>query len=128
MTRVRSESRMLQAGFAIEQAASRHIKARAELLSAIAKDLHRNAPRAGPGVNQFGELRSPLAGGTAPAMETGGMYAMLDQGITQEGMEAQVVVNFGFGPDKGSMEEGTRRMKPRPLGRLAVAELKARVQ
>jgi hypothetical protein len=117
----------LSASLLVRQAASRHLRDRAEQLSTIAKDLHRNAPRGGPGVNRFGELRSPAAGGTAPALETGGLFAIIDQGVTVDALEARVVVNFGFGPGKGSMETGTRRMRPRPLGALAVAELKARV-
>ncbi len=120
MSRVRSVSRALQARFAIEQAASRHVKGRAELLSGIAKDLHRTSPRGGKNVNQFGEKRS--APGQAPAMETGALFATIDQGITQVGMEAQVVVADKF------LEFGTRRMKPRPLGAIASAALKARVK
>lgn len=124
--RVRVESRRLQAQLAVEQAAGRHLKQRAELLSSIAKDLHRRAPRGGDATNAFGEHRS--APGEAPAMEHGGLFAMIDQGVEVDRMEARVVVNFGFGPGKGSMEEGTRRMKPRPLGRKSVAELKKRVK
>ena len=120
MSRVRSESRALQARLAIEQAASRHVKGRAQLLSGIAKDLHRTAPRGGTNVNRFGEPRS--APGEPPAMETGALFAALDQGVTQLGLEAQVVVNYRL------LEDGTRRMRPRPLGRIAAAELKARVR
>jgi hypothetical protein len=121
VSRVRSESRMTQAGFAIEQAASRHVKGRAELLSAIAKDLHRNAPRGGDALNMFNERRS--APGEPPAMETGALYAAIDQGIEQSGMSATVIVATKW------LEEGTRSgLKPRPLGRVALAELKARVQ
>jgi hypothetical protein len=126
MARVRSESRLLQASLAVRQAAGRHLKGRAELLSGIAKDIHRTAPRGGENVNRFGERRSASPG--PPAMETGGLFAMIDQGVTVREMEAQVVVNFGFGPGKGSMEDGTRRMAPRPLGRLALAEFKVRVR
>lgn len=119
MSRVRSESRALQARLAIEQAASRHIKGRAELLSSIAKDLHRTAPRGGDNLNRFNERRS--APGEAPAMETGELFAAIDQGIEQTGMQATVVVNTRY------LEDGTRTMAKRPLGRLALAELKSRV-
>ena len=111
--------------YLIEQAAGRHVKKRAEELSDIAKRLHRAAPRGGKAENAFGERRS--APGEPPAMEFGGLFASIDQGVTLDRMSAKVVVNFGFGPGKGSMEKGTRRMKPRPLGALAVAELKKRV-
>lgn len=129
MTRLRAAGiSRLNPTLAIQQAAGQHIKQRAFELRDIALALHRTAPRGGPGVNRFGELRSPRAGNTAPAMEDGGMYAMIEQGVTLDRMSARVVVNFGFGPGKGSMEAGTRRMRPRPLGALAVAELKARIQ
>lgn len=111
----------------IESAASRHVRDRANELSAVAKALHRQAPRGGTNTNAFGERRS--AGGEPPAMEFGGLFAMIDQGVTVTGTEAQVVVNFGFGAGKGSMEEGTRRMpQGRPLGRLAVAEFVQKVK
>jgi hypothetical protein len=129
VTRVRSGGlNRLNATLAIEQAAGRHLKQRANELRQIALDLHRTAPRGGPGINKYGELRSPKAGGTAPAVEEGGLYAMIDQGVTLDRMSARVVVNFGFGPSKGSMEKGTRRMRPRPLGALAVAELESRIK
>ena len=112
----------------IEQAAGRHVRDRANQLSSIAKDKHRTAPRDGPGINRFGERRSPSAGGSAPAMETGGLFARIDQGVILDRLKAEVYVNFGFGPGKGSMEEGTRRMRPRPLGKLALAEFEARVR
>jgi hypothetical protein len=120
VSRVRSESRLLQARLAVQQAASKHVQGRAQLLSGIAKELHKNAPRGGENRNRFGERRS--APGEPPAMETGKLFADLDQGVTQQGMRAEVIV-----ADK-HLENGTRRgLKPRPLGRLALAELKARV-
>ena len=129
MARVRSGGPSpVSARLFIEQAASRHVRDRAKQLADTAKSLHKIAPRGGPGINTFGERRSPAAGGTAPAIEFGGLFASIDQGITQKGLEAQVVVNFGFGPGKGSMEEGTRRMRPRPLGKLALAEFEQKVR
>lgn len=120
MSRVRSESRALQARLAVEQAASRHVKGRADLLRGIAKNLHRTAPRGGTNTNRFGEPRS--APGEPPAMETGALFTAIDQGVTQLALEAQVVVNYRL------LEDGSRRMRPRPLGRIAAAELKARVR
>lgn len=125
MTRVRSARAGFAARAAIQLAAEKHVAKRAQQLSEIAKDLHRTAPRGGSAVNHRGEHRS--APGEPPAMEDGGLFAMLDQGVEVDGTRATVVVNFGFGPGKGSMEAGTRRMRPRPLGALAVAALKARV-
>lgn len=97
-----------------------HVKARAEQLSGIAKELHRNAPRSGTNLNRFGEPRS--APGEAPAMETGELFAKIDQGVTLDGTTAQVVVNYSV------LEHGTVRMKPRPLGRQASDELRKRVK
>lgn len=106
--------------YLIEQAAGRHVKKRAEELSDIAKRLHRTAPRGGKAKNAFGERRS--APGEPPAMESGGLFASIDQGVTVDRMSAQVIVNFKL------LEAGTRRMKPRPLGAFASAELKSRVR
>lgn len=125
MSRVRSVRNQRAVNEFVQAAKARHVRARANELRDIAKDEHRTAPRGGPGINRFGELRSPEAGGTAPAMETGRLFALIDQGVTVESafarVQATVVVNFGFGPGKGSMEDGTRRMAPRPLGRISLA-------
>ena len=107
-------------------APTRHVRARANELSEIAKDLHRTAPRGGENLNRFGERRS--APREVPAMETGGLFAMIDQGVKVEPMTATVTVSFGFGPNRGSLEAGTRRMAPRPLGRRALTELKQRIK
>lgn len=100
--------------------AAPHVKARANELSSIAKDLHRNAPRGGVNINRFGETRSKP--GDPPAMETGELFAKLDQGVTVDGTTAEVVVNYSV------LEFGTVRMKPRPLGRKSSAELQKRVK
>jgi hypothetical protein len=104
----------------VAAALKRHLKRRADLLSGTAKDLHRNAPRGGENVNRFGERRSAAL--EVPAMETGGLFARLDQGVEVDAKEARVVVNHKL------LEDGTRRMKPRPLGAEAVAEFKRKVR
>ena len=108
----------------IDAAASRHVKKRANELSDIAKNLHRSAPRGGKAKNRFGERRS--APGEAPAMETGRLFANIDQGVEHTGKTATVIVNrkvLEFGYSKGK-----RTLRPRPLGRKASAELKARTK
>ena len=102
------------------QATRPHLKARAEQLSGIAKDKHHNAPRGGDNLNMFGEPRS--AAGEVPAMETGALFAAIDQGVTLDGNRAEVVVNHTL------LEEGTVRMGPRPLGREASAEFRKQVK
>lgn len=103
-------------------APTRHVRKRANELSGIAKHLHRNAPRGGRNLNMFGERRS--APGEVPAMETGSLYAEIDQGVEVKPMEATVIVNrteLEFGSDK-------RNIKPRPLGAIAAAEFRQRTK
>ena len=119
-SRVRSESNLRQALEAIEASATRHVRKRAKELSGLAKDLHRDAPRGGENTNRFGERRS--APGEVPAMETGGLFAEIDQGVDVTPKQATVVVA------RTVLEFGTRTMGPRPLGRRAVAELKERIK
>ena len=120
MSRVRSVSRALQARLAVEQAASKRVSNRAHQLSGIAKDLHRTAPRGGENVNRFGERRS--APGQVPAMETGSLFAAIDQGVTVRGLEATVLVNWV------EVEFQTRNVAPRPLGTVALREFRSRAQ
>ena len=59
-------------------------------------------------------------------METGGLFAEIDQGVEVNGKSATVIVNrrvleFGYA-------KGNRKLRPRPLGRKASAALKARVK
>ena len=119
MSRVRTQSRALQANLAVQEKAGRHLKRRAELLSGIAKNLHRTAPRGGENVNRFGERRS--APGQVPAMETGSLFAAIDQGVTVLGLEATVLVNWA------EVEFQTRNVAPRPLGEIALREFRTRV-
>lgn len=137
MTRVRSAGPGLAAvRRLIDAAASRHVKKRANDLSDIAKNLHRSAPRGGKAKNKFGERRS--APGEAPAMETGRLFAEIDQGVEVNGKTATVIVNrkvLEFGYALGSRSRLSDRktlaggvLKPRPLGRKASAALKARVK
>ena len=137
MTRVRSAGPGLAAVRQfIDAAASRHVKKRANELSDIAKNLHRSAPRGGKAKNKFGERRS--APGEPPAMETGGMFAEIDQGVEVNGKSATVIVNrkvlehgYALGQrsrlsDRKTLAGGV--LKPRPLGRKASAALKAKVK
>ena len=103
-------------------APTRHLKARAELLSGITKDTHKNAPRGGDAINAFGERRS--AAGEPPAMEYGALFANIDQGVEIQPMHATVIVNYRvleFGSTK-------RNMGKRPLGSFASATFKQRVK
>ena len=121
MTRVRSAGPGLARVRALVDAAtSRHVRKRANELSDITKNLHRNAPRGGKAKNRFGERRS--APGEQPAMETGRLFAEIDQGVQVDGKSATVIVN------RKVLEYGTARMRPRPLGRKASAALKAKVK
>ena len=120
MSRVRSQSNLLRALEAIENSATRHVRKRANELSGIAKDLHRTAPRGGENINRFGEPRS--APGEVPAMETGGLFAEIDQGVNVTKKQATVIVN------RTVLEFGTPHIRPRPLGRRASATFKERAR
>lgn len=120
MSRVRSASNLRRALEAIDVSATRHVRARANELSGIAKDLHRTAPRGGENINRFGEPRS--APGEVPAMETGGLFAEIDQGIDVKLKEATVIVN------RTTLEFGTPYIRPRPLGRRASETFKGRIR
>ena len=117
---------------------SQRVRRRAKQLSGIAKDLHRDAPRGGENRNKWGEKRS--APDEPPAMEDGVLFAKIDQGVTEVApAEATTIVNYsvleygytllmqpkpgGSAPTAG----GVRVLRPRPLGRLSVAQLKAEV-
>jgi len=55
-------------------------------------------------------------------METGQLFAVLDQGLTREGdAHFRVPANYKL------LENGTRRMRPRPLARISLAEFKAKL-
>lgn len=84
-----------------------------------AASLHRNAPRGGLNMNRHGQQRS--APGEAPAVEDGELLAAIE-GQTESSMRVapgvyEVVVN------RADLEFGTRRVAPRPLGRMALSEL-----
>lgn len=117
---IRSKSFFAERMAEIRRDATKHRDARAKELSGIAKELHRNAPRGGPNKNRFGEFRS--APGEAPAMETGELFANIDQGVILAPDAAEVTINYTV------LEFGTVRMKPRPLGRKASAELQKRAK
>lgn len=107
----------------VKERMRQHIAKRAQELSQIAKDLHREAPRGGKAKNYFGERRS--APQEQPATEFGGLLTLIHRGVEVEadGMEATVMVNLAV------LEFGKRdkTLQPRPLGRMSVNELKKRV-
>lgn len=99
-----------------------HVRKRAREYAEVVKEEHRNAPRGGAGINMFGEPRS--APGEPPAMETGALFAQIDQGLDVDmaKREARVIANYAV------LENGTRRMEPRPLARIALAKYRGRVR
>lgn len=105
-----------------------HIRARARAFQKLVKEKHRDAKRRGENLNMFGERRS--APGDPPAMETGGLFAAMDQEFELNGnpqqranhQTAKVVVNLTV------LEHGTRTMAARPLAREAIAEYKQQVR
>lgn len=99
-----------------------HVRKRAREYAEVVKEEHRTAPRGGAGINMFGEPRS--APGEPPAMETGALFAQIDQGVDVDmaKREARVVANYAV------LENGTRRMEPRPLARIALAKYRGRVR
>lgn len=104
----------------IKALANERVEKRAREFRDTAKNIHRNAPRGGENLNRFGERRS--APGEPPAMETGRLFAVIDQGLTREGdAHYRVPANYKL------LEFGTRKVRPRPLGRLALAEFKQKV-
>lgn len=114
-----------------------HVNKRAKQLSGIAKDMHRSAPRGGKNTNMFGEQRS--APGEPPAMETGTLFAIIDQGITfNTPTEAEIIVNYAaleYGYTLGARSHISDKrtykltvLKPRPLGRLTLAKFRSRIK
>jgi len=99
-----------------------HVRKRAREYAEVVKEEHRTAPRGGAGINMFGEPRS--APGEPPAMETGALFAQIDQGVDVDmaKREARVIANYAV------LENGTRRMEPRPLARIALAKYRGRVR
>lgn len=99
---------------------TQRVKQRGRQLQGITRDMHRDAPRGGIGINMFGEQRS--APGEPPAMETGALFALIDQGLEQvNDSQVRITVNYAV------QEDGTLNMLPRPLGRQAIAELQRQV-
>lgn len=119
MADVKTAGLLPQAIKRLQQRQAEHIRKRAREFADVVKAEHRNAPRGGENLNRFGEKRS--APGEPPAMETGGLFAEIDQGVDVDmaKREARVVANYAV------LENGTRRMEPRPLGRISLAKFKA---
>lgn len=99
-----------------------HIRKRAREYAEVVKTEHRNAPRGGRNLNMFGEPRS--APGEPPAMETGQLFAQIDQGVDADvrKREAKVIANYRV------LEDGTRRMEPRPLSRIALVKYRGQLR
>lgn len=94
----------------------------ANLAKQVAFETHRQAPRAGVNLNRFGERRS--APGDPPAMETGRLFAILNQQQPQREADGySVLVNYTLLED-GYSKNG-RILEPRPLGRITLSVLTA---
>lgn len=96
---------------------------RAQELQDITVELHVTAPRGGSYLNSLGQFRS--APGEPPAVEFGDLTARLQEPVQREGDAFSTIVNYKV------LEAGTfggQRIAPRPMGHLAVQQLKARVR
>lgn len=117
---IRSQSNYAAVRERLRAVKTQRVKRRGRQLQGIARDMHRDAPRGGASVNMWGEPRS--APGEPPAMETGRLFALIDQGFERvNDSEVRVTVNYAV------QEDGTLNMLPRPLGREATAELQRQV-
>lgn len=120
----------------IRAAAIERARDRARDAQAIAKAQHRDAPRGGSNRNRFGEARS--APGEPPAMETGRLFARLDQGYEETPEGARVPVNYRvleFGYSVGARSRLSDRkglsangLQPRPLGAITLALLREKTR
>ena len=95
---------------------------RAEELQETARELHRSAPRGGVNRNRYGQPRS--APGEPPATEEGRLLERLDDPPQPIARGYRAAVNYRV------LEDGysPNNLEPRPLGRLALDALKARVR
>jgi hypothetical protein len=99
-----------------------HTRLRANQLSDTAFEFHMDAPRGGNARNRFGENRS--AGGEPPAPETRELSRKI-QDVKEVPDGADVVVNYKvleFGYQKNG-----RILEPRPLGRIAIEQLRSEI-
>ena len=106
----------------------------ADLAKTVAFETHRQAPRGGANLNKFGERRS--APGEAPAMETGRLFAILNQQQPQREADGySVLVNYsvletGYSVGRRARISDRREfaagiLEPRPLGRITLSVLDA---
>ena len=95
---------------------------RAEELQEIARELHRNAPRGGVNRNRYGQPRS--APGEPPATEEGTLLERLSDPPQPVARGYRAAVNYAV------LEDGyaPNNLEPRPLGRLSLDALKAKVR
>lgn len=131
---VQSNAAAIQAR--LKQERNDRTKRRARQYQALVKDDHRNAPRGGTALNMWGEHRS--APGEPPAMETGELFAKIDQGLERiTNSEYRVTANYAVlehGYNVGARTRISDRkglaagiLAPRPLAQQAVAELRQQV-
>ena len=124
MSRVRSVRNQRAVNDTIQAAKKRRVRQLCNQLADINKDTHRTAPRGGQNLNRFGERRS--APGSPAAMETGGLFALMDQGVEitsgLAGVWGRVFMNLSV------LEFGTRLMGPRPNGRISLERFTSRVR
>lgn len=99
-----------------------HVALRAYELQEIILTRHDNAPRGGDWLNAFGEPRS--APGEDPAIEFGDLRDAIERGVTETGRLQFDVVANRVGLEFGEPENN---VKPRPMGRHALEEHKARL-
>jgi len=108
----------------VRRALGERVAQRTTQLKDITVEMHATAPRGGVNLNAFGQPRS--APDEPPAVEFGDLLNTIDNSVKVEGLVGSVVVNrpwleYGFDVDG-------RRLRPRPMGRLAIAELKREVE
>lgn len=104
----------------INQKANQQALQRAEQLQGITVRLHANAPRGGMSINAYGQPRS--APGEQPAQEHGTlMQALQDPLVPVGSLGYATVVN------RRQLEFGTMHVAPRPMGRMAIEQLRQEV-
>lgn len=110
----------------VRQKAGERVQAHAQELQDDVVELHATAPRGGENVNTFGQYRSAL--GEAPAVEFGDLLSALQEPVQYNAstLTASTIVNYKI------LEYGTRNTQsrqliaPRPMGRIALDNLKRR--
>lgn len=94
---------------------------RTQELQDIVVELHASAPRGGSYLNAFKQPRS--APGEQPAVEYGTLMSRLQEPIQRDGNGFTTIVNY-MRLEFGSP---TENVAPRPMGDMAIAQLKRAV-